>query len=156
MVDAIYAFYTLIKRSRSTRINCSGLRGIGYTYINYYGPTENKIETMGHYKYSLVIENSHEYVSEKLIDAILAKTVPLYIGANLEKLNIPPNIAYTCEAQIDSVAEAMERLLSDSKLCKAILDNGQAFLKSRHFKKMKNNIALRNLAIDISEYIESV
>ena len=102
-----------------------------------------------------MIENSNEYVSEKLIDAILAKTVPLYIGANLEKCGFPPGIALECDAQIGSVAETMMILKENSKLCSTILSNGERFIKSKAFSDMKNELVLRALATDISEYIDA-
>ena len=48
-----------------------------------YRPFADKAEGLAPYRYSVVIENSREpgYFSEKLIDALLCKTVPIYWGA---------------------------------------------------------------------------
>lgn len=48
-----------------------------------YAPFEKKEDGLAPYRYSLVIENSQEasYFSEKLVDACLCKTVPIYWGA---------------------------------------------------------------------------
>ena len=54
-----------------------------YTYPEYIGRCDNKIETMSHYKYALVIENEGDFISEKLLDAIAARCVPIYVGDNL-------------------------------------------------------------------------
>lgn len=47
-----------------------------------YKPFEDKSEGLASYRYSVVIENVREpnYFTEKLIDAILCETVPLYWG----------------------------------------------------------------------------
>lgn len=47
-----------------------------------YTPFEDKAEGLAPYRYSVVIENVQEpnYFSEKLIDAILCETVPIYWG----------------------------------------------------------------------------
>ncbi len=47
-----------------------------------YKPFENKSDGLAPYRYSVVIENVRErnYFSEKLIDAILCSTVPIYWG----------------------------------------------------------------------------
>jgi hypothetical protein len=47
-----------------------------------YHPFEAKSDGLAPYRYSVVIENVRErhYFSEKLIDAILCKTVPIYWG----------------------------------------------------------------------------
>lgn len=48
-----------------------------------YRPFQEKAEGLAPYRYSVVIENSREpsYFSEKLIDALLCETVPIYWGA---------------------------------------------------------------------------
>ena len=52
-----------------------------------YAPFETKADGLAPYRYSVVIENSQErnYFSEKVIDAVLCETVPIYWGC--------PNIA---------------------------------------------------------------
>lgn len=52
-----------------------------------YKPFEEKSDGLAPYRYSIVIENAREdgYFSEKLIDAVLCNTVPIYWGC--------PNIA---------------------------------------------------------------
>ncbi len=52
-----------------------------------YLPFEHKRDGLAPYRYSVVIENVREtnYFSEKLIDAILCETIPIYLGC--------PNIA---------------------------------------------------------------
>ena len=48
-----------------------------------YNPFEQKHEALAAYRYSVVIENVREpsYFTEKLIDCLLCKTVPIYWGA---------------------------------------------------------------------------
>ena len=48
-----------------------------------YRPFDNKSDGLAPYRYSVVIENVRErsYFTEKLIDALLCKTVPVYWGA---------------------------------------------------------------------------
>jgi hypothetical protein len=153
--DALRILRASMIRSNWAKVSWSGFNGLGSSFSNYNGVTENKIETLSKHKFSLVIENSNEYVSEKLIDAILAKTVPLYIGADLEKCGFPSGIALECDAQIDSVAKAMMTLKENSKLCSTILSHGEKFIKSKAFLDMKNELVLRTLATDISEYIDA-
>lgn len=58
-----------------------------------YRPFADKAEGLAPYRYSVVIENSREpsYFSEKLIDALLCETVPIYWGA--------PDIADTFDSE---------------------------------------------------------
>ena len=48
-----------------------------------YRPFERKSDGLAPYRYSIVIENSreHGYFTEKLVDALLCRTVPIYWGA---------------------------------------------------------------------------
>lgn len=155
ILDILSTCRALINRRASGRLNWSGFKGIGYLFLNYNGVTKNKIETMGKYKFSLVIENSNEYVSEKLIDAILAKTVPLYVGVDLEKCGLPAGIAFCCDAEINSISDAMVTLKSNPKLCATILENGEQFVKSKKFIDMENEVVLQSLARDICRFIDA-
>ena len=49
-----------------------------------YRPFENKADGLAPYRYSIVIENSREsgYFTEKLLDAFMCRTVPIYWGAS--------------------------------------------------------------------------
>ena len=47
-----------------------------------YKPFDTKAEGLAPYRYSLIIENVQErnYFTEKLVDAVLCRTVPIYWG----------------------------------------------------------------------------
>ena len=46
-------------------------------------PCDNKVETLSGYKFSICFENTAYpgYVTEKIIDCLVAGTIPIYIGA---------------------------------------------------------------------------
>lgn len=46
---------------------------------------------------TVVIENSATYVSEKLFDALLNETVPVYVGPNLEPFGVPEDLVFRCD-----------------------------------------------------------
>lgn len=79
---------------------------------NYLGLAENKLETLSRYKVSLVIENSAEYMSEKLIDSILAGTIPVYVGPSLQVFGIPDGLVVSVNADIDSIQSGIRRAMS--------------------------------------------
>lgn len=62
----------------------------GYGWENeglstYRGITDNKVETLSKYKFSLCYENNtglNGYVTEKIFDCMKAGTVPIYLGAD--------------------------------------------------------------------------
>jgi hypothetical protein len=53
-----------------------------HLFKNYYGMTNNKQETLKEYDFALTFENSDfdGYITEKIFDAFMAGTIPLYWG----------------------------------------------------------------------------
>lgn len=67
---------------------------------------QDKQEFFRHYRFALVIENSLEYYSEKVFDAIRAGLIPIYVGAPL-----PPEIeelVFRAPAEISGMREVLE------------------------------------------------
>jgi len=89
-----------------------------YKYPEYKGEVVDKIFTLSQYKYSLIIENEADYISEKLIDAILAKTVPIYVGPNLEKFSFLSRCVYQCDPNLKSILHILTNNDSDEYLQK--------------------------------------
>ena len=81
------------------------IMGRGYT------PFEAKADGLAPYRYSIVIENVREtnYFSEKLLDAVLCNTVPIYWGCpNLAEFMNPEGIIQcTTEAELKAAVAAM-------------------------------------------------
>lgn len=75
-------------------------------YPNYRGPSANKLKTLAGYTFNLCFENCEEdgYITEKIIQALLAGCVPLYRGGGrfLEQ-TIPAACFINCKDQ-DPVA----------------------------------------------------
>lgn len=113
-----------------------------YSYPEYKGEVVDKIYTLSNYKYSLIIENESDYISEKLFDAILAKTVPIYIGPNLERFNFLSKCVYQCEPSVRSIMEILlkddpEIYLQKRKYIEDLnLDNFEVFTKKYNFEKL--------------------
>jgi hypothetical protein len=74
--------------------------------MNYRGALASKFETLAQYKASLVIENSQDYMSEKVLDSLCSATIPIYCGTDLSKFGIPENLYILCEANVESIEAA--------------------------------------------------
>jgi hypothetical protein len=74
---------------------------------NYHGQLEDKISKLKEYKYSLVIENSTEVVTEKVFDSFVAGTFPIYVGPDLTKLGVPPNLFISAEPNLPSIENSI-------------------------------------------------
>jgi hypothetical protein len=85
-----------------------------------YRPFEDKAEGLAPYRYSIVIENSAEpgYFTEKLIDAFLLRTVPIYWGA--------PDITEVFDAG------GMIICTSEGEIMKAVATLSEADYAARH------------------------
>jgi hypothetical protein len=53
-----------------------------------YKPIDHKIEALKNYRFSLIIENDNNnyFFTEKLIDCLMAGTIPIYYGSNLDHI----------------------------------------------------------------------
>lgn len=78
---------------------------------NYKGSLASKFETLQRYKATLIIENSTDYMSEKVLDAFASATIPIYCGTSLSSFGIPDDLYVSCAPNLDSVREAVARAL---------------------------------------------
>ena len=61
-------------------------------YPGSVGKVGDKHEIIRKSKFSLVIENDDNYVSEKLIDALIGGSIPVYIGGDVSQIGIPAQL----------------------------------------------------------------
>lgn len=101
-------------RSFPCRISLRSLFGVGKFQKSFQGMTGNKAETLTRYKFAIVIENSPDFVSEKLFDCISAGCLVLYVGPNLEKFNLPSSNFFLYDASVEEVKKAAFKILSFS------------------------------------------
>jgi len=78
---------------------------------SWKGSPGNKDAVLAHYKVSLVIENSYEFLTEKLFDSFFGGCIPVYIGPNLENYQIPRELVIQVNADIDQVKIGIDTAL---------------------------------------------
>jgi len=91
-----------------TKINLSKQISFFRKNLNQRGSVVNKKEILSKYKYALIIENSQTYLSEKLFDALTSSCIPIYVGADLNKFNIPNFLYMKAEPNLDSIIRAFQ------------------------------------------------
>jgi len=92
----------------------------------------NKRACLSKYKFNICFENfaAPSYITEKIIDAMLAGTVPVYLGAQDIKDYVPAE-CFVDASGFDSIDKLVDYLETISELEAAnIIDAGQNFLKS--------------------------
>jgi hypothetical protein len=114
------------------------------------GKVEDKHEILKASKYTLVIENSNEIVTEKLFDAIINGAIPLYIGPLLSSVGLPPEIAIEIRGAEEEVYKALGEH-SEAEV-QAKLNAMSEFISSRDFlgywssEVVFGNLAQRSVA----------
>jgi len=100
-------------------------------YRSTLGESENKHLTIQQYRYSLVIENSSDYCSEKIFDAILNGSIPIYIGPKSNEIFLPHNLFYSSNGSVDEIRMILNSI--QRKTPNDMLDSMRSFLQSDNF-----------------------
>jgi hypothetical protein len=121
---------------------------------NYKGYTGDKFSVISKYKFTLVIENcitENGYVSEKILDAFQARTVPVYLGAkNIAEL-VDSSTFIDIRKFIDfrELADYLVSLNDEDYF--AFLEQADMFLKSNHAIKFTKSSFIQNINSSILE-----
>jgi hypothetical protein len=132
--------------SKFNEVSLSSIWGVGFEYSNYLGSVDEKVAALEKYKVSLVIENSADYVSEKLFDSVNAGCVSLYVGPELSRFgirsapfwNIPPN-----RDEIIAAIRSLAKMSNETLFEVACYQKSQL---SKVWKEWENTVVLANLA----------
>jgi hypothetical protein len=82
--------------------------------IAFLGRVDTQVGFLSRCSYSLVIENEATYVTEKLFNALVAGSLPLYIGPDLRKYGIPERVATNIDKPyIKSIDAALRTSVAD-------------------------------------------
>ena len=100
---------------------------LGGEYLNDVGgKVKDKIKFLSSYKFSLAMENSDGdgYISEKIIDSLLAGTIPIYYGNYLidEYINPKTFILIKGKKDIQEKIEYIKKIDSDDLLYNSIIE----------------------------------
>lgn len=136
-------------RSFPSRISLKTLYGLGKVQKSFQGVSGNKMDTLSRYKYAIVIENSADFVSEKLFDCISAGCLVLYVGPNLDEFNIRDHELFLCSADIDEVANTALKILGLNQSEQYAIAKSQNSAFCRISKDWENSNVLGLLAQDI-------
>lgn len=99
--------------SNPREISLNSISGLGRHYVNYFGETSHKRATLVDYRLAIVIENSSDFVSEKLFDAVSAGCLVVYVGPPLAEFDIDKSSLIVCS---ESRSEIMKACLKIQEL----------------------------------------
>ena len=123
-------------------------------YENYVGVVEDKHEIMQKSKFSLIIENSNEYMSEKLFDALMDGSIPVYYGVSLEKMGIPGDEIAIQHSGTPNELEKKINNLSDSEILNYLISI-RRFLHSEQFKgRWNSDVVYKKIANKVRKFYD--
>jgi len=105
---------------------------IFFRYPRSLGAVSDKHLVLENSKFSLVIENSNTYVSEKLFDSIVNHCIPVYFGPKLSTMGIPEDLAIYYDGPEKGLVNFLKGFTEVEIQHK--LDVISEFLHSREFK----------------------
>lgn len=130
-------------------LKLNSLWGLGKRYNNYFGSVLSKSDTLKRYRIAIVIENSCDFVSEKLFDSISSGCIVIYVGPNLINfgIDIPTLIQVMPSlAEVKKSLDEIQRMTQEEQYALAASQNESL---RRISGEWENTIVLRELAMDI-------
>jgi hypothetical protein len=89
--------------------NIEAARGWFSPPLKALGSTLDKRAMLARFRYSIVIENSLEFMTEKLFDCFFARTIPIYVGPSVANYGIPANLVIQSSPTIESIMDGLIR-----------------------------------------------
>ena len=74
---------------------------------------ESKVEFLAQFRFALIIENSLDYVSEKLFGALAAGCVPIYVGPPLQPFGLDENLVVRAHPSVEGIRKAIATASND-------------------------------------------
>lgn len=109
LIRVAHRIYELFRTIHSGRFpSFRGAQNILSKPINFMGIPDDKILEMSRYRYAIVIENSAEYLSEKIFDAWFSGCLPIYVGPDLSKFNLPNDLVIASAQNLNSLIESLK------------------------------------------------
>lgn len=142
-------YFGSLIRTPFWKISFKSWRYLGKLQKNYYGLSENKIATGKKYRLVVVLENSPDYISEKLFDAYASGAVVIYIGPSLNQFGIPDDTAIQIAPNKNAIIKKINEILSLSTEDQYRISRNQLRNIMSISTQWHNGTVLKKLATDI-------
>lgn len=124
---------------------------------NPKGVCVDKYQISERYRFALVVENSRDYVSEKLFDALFSKCICFYIGPDLKNFGFPPELAIELHGEPKDILIELQKHLDDSGIDTLLSIQKKQQEAFEHLNIKNNNIKVfSDLAMQINHYGSSI
>jgi len=113
-------------------------------YPRSFGKLEDKHAILRDSKFSIVIENSGDYVSEKLLDSLIEGCIPIYVGPHFEGTNLREEFVIRAATGPEGLMDFLEGL--EPETIKNKLTSMREFLLSPAFLEWEATLVYRTIA----------
>jgi hypothetical protein len=124
--------------------------GLFQRYSTFQGGILDKHTVIRNSKFSLVIENDDSYVSEKLIDALIGGSIPIYIGGRFKTLGVPECLVVSGLHSASEILEFMDAV-TDEEIEKRLSETGKWLRSEEFFRDWFGDNVFGRVASDIGE-----
>lgn len=117
----------------------------GRGWGSFAGECDDKLNTICNYKFALCFENGSYpgYITEKIIDCLVAGVIPVYRGAPDIEAFIPPDIYLQYGSDFKEMEEGLRSIEKDQAL--NMIRRGQEWLISGDGRKYNNRVFAKRI-----------
>lgn len=127
--------------------------GLAKSFKNVVGTIDDKHSVIMRSKFSVVIENSDHYVSEKLLDALVGGSIPIYYGPNLSRSGIPEDLVIRCDRERPELLRILDEASPEE--IEVRINRILLFLQSAEFTLWEANRVHKEICARIDSMIMS-
>jgi len=124
-------------------------------YRTTKGTVLDKHKLLSESKFSLIVENSNSIVTEKIFDALINGSIPIYVGPILQDFGLPKGVALQVPGNSKSINSVIEKL--EEHEIKLLLQSMKEFVSSEYFKlNWRSDFVYEKVAKTVKNYIDSI
>jgi hypothetical protein len=152
----IYEWIKSIRRVNLKDFKLSTLYPIKSKKWNKLLETSEKYETLRRHRISVVIENSSDYISEKIFDSLYSQNIVIYVGPSLSDFNLSEDLVISTTNNLDILKRKINEIIGLSGLQQLEILNKQQRLYQSECFKWNNDRVMKELAIQINSDLKQL
>jgi hypothetical protein len=131
----------------------SSLLKLGLHVKNYQGPTPNKYDALSNYKLNIVIENSLDYISEKMFDSLSANCYTIFVGPDIDIFDLELGTANQVSPKVSEIVSVVLKYMQLPIEEQYLLMKAQKLKALEVIQSWDANVVLNGVANQILGYL---
>ena len=103
-----------------------------------------------------MIENSRDYISEKIFDSLYSQNIVIYVGPSLSDFNLSEDLVISTASDLDILKQKIEEIIGLSGLQQLEILNKQQKLYQVECFHWNNDKVMKELAIQINSDLKQL